>query len=97
MSLTLSDLSLYGRPAYGASYQPAAAAPASETQRAQSAQSASTPAGGDSADADGAHDPYAQIDSLLASLRDLTLGGAKLDSASTTSQANAAYAAYAMG
>ncbi|WP_428990041.1 hypothetical protein [Methylocapsa aurea] len=40
-------------------------------------------------------DPYAQIDALLASLRDLTLGGAKLDSASTTSQANAAYSAYA--
>lgn len=97
MSLTLSDLSLYSRSAYGASYQPPTAAPASETQRAQSAQSASTPAGGDSAEADGGHDPYAQIDSLLAGLRALTVGGAKLDSGSTTSQANAAYAAHALG
>ena len=46
-------------------------------------------------DAGASADPYAQIDSLLAGLRDLTLGGAALRSASTPAQANAAYAAYA--
>jgi hypothetical protein len=58
---------------------------ASQTQSAP-------PAATDSAtDSRSSTDPYAQIDALLAGLRDLTLGGASLKSASTAAQANAAY------
>lgn len=85
MSLALSSLS-YDPPA-PPSVERRPASPdvaASNTQNAQI-----------SVDAEAGPDPYAQIDSLLASLRDLTLGGASLKSASTTAQANSAYAAIA--
>ncbi|WP_166141353.1 hypothetical protein [Methylosinus sp. RM1] len=87
VSLALSSISSYSLPTVP-SVERRPSTPDVAAVDAQRAQNSSR------ADAEAGSDPYAQIDALLASLRDLTLGGAKLDSASTTSRANAAYAAY---
>lgn len=90
VSLALSSISSYSLPTVPTvpSVERRPSTPDVAAVDAQRAQNSSR------ADAEAGSDPYAQIDALLASLRDLTLGGAKLDSASTTSRANAAYAAY---
>ena len=95
LSLALSSIS-YNVPAVS-SVERRPTSPEVAASNTQNTQAAPRAADVDASETDTGtgQDPYAQIDALLASLRDLTLGGAKLDSASTTSQANAAYAAYA--
>ncbi|MBG0809444.1 hypothetical protein IY145_08635 [Methylosinus sp. H3A] len=97
MSLALSSL-FYSLPAVP-SVERRPTAPEVAASNAQNTQVSPRASDVDASETDTGkgQDPYAQIDALLSSLRDLTLGGAKLDSASTTSQANAAYAAYARG
>jgi len=94
LSLALSSLSYNLAAVPSVERRPASPDVAASETRAQVA-SRATDVDASETDTGTGQDPYAQIDALLASLRDLTLGGAKLDTASTTSQANAAYAAYA--